>query len=190
MAGCRSLTELETVLVMDQLHSKRDQALFILGLKTGYRISELLSLKISDVYDSATSQVLARIRVQKRNVKGKTASREVAVHPLAKEAILSLVQSHSTIDGATFLFKSRNGVNEPISRHGAHKVLKQAYAAAGLSGSLATHTMRKTFAGKVYKALSHDLNATKEALGHSSILNTVKYLAVNQDEIDQAVLSA
>jgi integrase len=50
MKGCRPLTDSEIATVKGAFARTRDKALFILGLKTGLRISELLSLKVGDVY--------------------------------------------------------------------------------------------------------------------------------------------
>ena len=44
------LTDPEVATVKDVFVKTRDKALFILGLKTGLRISELWSLKVGDVY--------------------------------------------------------------------------------------------------------------------------------------------
>ena len=54
MKGCRPLTDPEILAVKDGFVRTRDKALFILGLKTGLRISELLSLKVGDVYQHET----------------------------------------------------------------------------------------------------------------------------------------
>ena len=186
MSGCRSLTDTEIMKVLLYLNTSRDKALFIIGLRTGFRISELLSLTVKDVYDNGT--IVDRIKVAKSNMKGKGKSREMILHPQAKDAIKELIQPNMNPNDP--LFQSRNGTLKTLSRHGAHKTLKLAYKAAGLSGSLATHTMRKSFAKNVYKALSHDLIATGRALGHEDIRNTIKYLEVNQGAIDAAILAA
>ncbi len=85
------------------------------------------------------------------------------------------------------------GVNKRLSRHGAHKLLKQAYNRAGVGGpkgSVAWHSARKTFAAKVYTNLKFDLLATRDALGHSDVRDTQKYIQVNQASVDAAILSA
>lgn len=191
MSGCRSLTNEEIQSTLKALDSPRNKCLFILGLRTGFRISEILSLRWKDVFQNGAP--VNRIRVQKRNVKGKTKTREVVLHPEAKAAILELsktIPSTFILEGSNVpLFLSRNGIWQSISRFAAHKILKEAYEAAGVTGHVATHTMRKTFAGNVHRALKHDLVATKEALGHSSILTTVKYLEVKRDAIDAAILA-
>lgn len=55
MKGCRALTADEVVRVSQAFHgtyAERDRALFILGIKTGFRISELLSLGVGDVWQA------------------------------------------------------------------------------------------------------------------------------------------
>jgi integrase len=52
MKGCRPLTAEEVELVQQSfggVYAERDQALFLLGVKSGFRISELLSLRVGDV---------------------------------------------------------------------------------------------------------------------------------------------
>jgi integrase len=52
MKGCRPLTEAEVALVRQSFggrYARRDRALFLLGVKSGFRISELLALRVGDV---------------------------------------------------------------------------------------------------------------------------------------------
>jgi integrase len=187
MAGCRSLNESEVDQVLGQLGSNRDKCLFALGVRTGFRVSELLSLKIGDVYQAG--RVVDRVRVARRNMKLKLFSREVVLHPQAKAAIQALLDSTYAQAPGLPLFVSRQGLAAPLSRFRAHAILKAAYASADLIGALATHSMRKTFAKKVYTALKFDLLATQKALGHSCVTSTIAYLETSQAAIDAAVLS-
>lgn len=185
MSGCRALTESEIQSVTAALVSSRDKALFILGIRSGFRISELLSLKVSDVF--ARGHVLDEVRVVRRNTKGSVASRTIPLHREAREALYALCLG---LEAASPLFQSRNGVNQPISRFQAHAILKTAYEAGGLRGpGLACHTMRKSFSEKVYAALGHDLVATSAALGHKDIRNTVRYLEPNKEKVAAAILA-
>lgn len=185
MSGCRALTPTEIQLVISKLANPRDRALFILGVKSGFRISELLSLQVKDVFNGL--RVLDLVRVTRRNTKGSITSRTVPLHAEARKALLEICLHRQ---GDLPLFQSRNGANQPISRFMAHKLLKDAYAAAGLSGpGLACHTMRKSFAEKVYAGLQFDLLATSAALGHKDIRNTVRYLVPNKSKINAAILA-
>jgi integrase len=184
MAGCRSLKPDEITRFLNALKTPRDKCLVTLGLRSGFRISELLSLTVPQVVQFG--RVVERVRVQARHMKGKESTREIPVHPDAANAIRELLKTYPA-DYTGFLFKSQKS-NKAISRMQAHRVLKQAINTCELQGKLATHTMRKTFAQTIFKALDHDIYKLAKALGHSGIGNTIKYLAVDQDEIDAAIL--
>jgi len=93
------------------------------------------------------------------------------------------------LTGETFIFRSRKGGNRPITRVQAYRILREACDACELTGKLGTHSMRKTFANKVYDALDNDLVKTQRALGHRNVNSTVQYLSFREEEIDEAILS-
>ena len=73
-----------------------------------------------------------------------------------------------------------------MSRRTAHDVLKSAFEVAGLNGHLATHSLRKSFAQRLYDRTG-DIFAVQEMLGHKSVTTTQKYLGVNYANIKEAV---
>jgi len=192
MKGMRPLTDEEIKKISENFsgqYKARDYALFVLGIKSGFRISEILSLTLKDVFDNGKTQ--DRIYVHRQNMKGKNEGRCVVVHPEAKKA-LSVWIDELILNGATettYVFKSRNGKNKPISRVQAWHVLTDVYAASGLTGALGTHSLRKTFADRVYEKLGHDLLKTQKALSHRDIKSTISYLAFKQQDVDDAILS-
>jgi Phage integrase family len=71
MKGCRALTDDEVARVIQAFrgtYAARDRALFVLGIKTGFRIAELLSLRMGDVWQHG--QFLDRVAVLRRYMKG------------------------------------------------------------------------------------------------------------------------
>jgi site-specific recombinase XerD len=185
MAGCRSLKKAEYSAIINNIENVRDRTLIILGVRSGFRISELLSLKVSDVCQG--NEVLESVRVQARKMKGGRKGREIPLHSEARQAIGELVATFETgYDGP--LFRSRKG-DRAISRVQAHRILKNLFKSKNLQGKLATHTMRKTFAETVHKALGNDIYKTAKAMGHESIDSTAKYIAVDSNEINKAILS-
>lgn len=186
MRGCRAFTDAEVSLIKERLERPRDRALFVLGLRSGFRVSELLSLKVCDLMQFG--EVSDSVTVSRRYMKQKVSSRTVRLHPEAKEAISLLITSEE-LPGDSYLFRSQKGINRPITRIQAWRVLKDASNELRLKGKVATHSMRKTFASKMYYKLAKDLVKTQKALGHSSINSTVSYLTFWQEEIDDAVMS-
>ena len=86
------------------------------------------------------------------------------------------------------LFPSRNGQGNPqrMSRRTAHDVLKAAFETAGLNGHLATHSLRKSFAQRLYDRTG-DIFVVQEMLGHRNVATTQKYLGVNYASVRQAI---
>jgi integrase len=197
MKGCRPLTDPEVVLVSRSFggtYAARDRALFLLGVKSGFRIAELLSLRLHDLLQH--ERLVEYLTVERRHMKGgkagKTSGRTVPLHPEAKAALASwllTLRQQPGVTGETYIFRSRKGGNRPISPVQAWRILRDACDANELSGKLGTHCMRKTFAQKVYKRLGHDLVKTQSALGHVNISNTARYISFAQEEIDQAILA-
>lgn len=191
MKGARPLTDVEVKTIAAEL-SARDRALFLLGVRSGFRVSELLSVRVQDVLDS-TGAVLDRVYVERCNMKGRTCGRAVVLHPEARAAIgvwISELREAGALQAAAPLFVSRKGEAHSIGRVQAWRVLRLAYDHAGISGKLGTHAMRKTFASRVYELLGHDLVKTQRALGHASINSTVAYLSFAESDIDAAILAA
>ncbi|MEN8221219.1 MAG: integrase, partial [Pseudomonadota bacterium] len=75
----RPLTRHEIRLVLASAEKPRDKALLILGFNSGYRISELLSLHIADVFTRTKSgwQVRDVLTVGKDKMKGKRQARSI-----------------------------------------------------------------------------------------------------------------
>lgn len=184
MRGSRPLTDEEVSLVVNKLFSPRERCLFTLGYCTGFRISELLSLTIGDVYQNG--KVMERVTVQRRNMKKKQRGRTVVLHIKAQHAILSLIKEMDAPSSLLPLFSSRIG--GCLSRVQAWRLLNQAYKALNLTGKLGTHAMRKTFANRVYNALGRDLVSTQQAMGHADVNSTVSYLSFCQEDVDNAIL--
>ena len=167
----------------------RNRGLFMIGVSTGGRISELLSLRIGDVYQN--HKPVTDLLFEKSVVKGGEVSRAVPVNADGRNAIQTLIgwhrEKYKTIAATRPLFPSRNrNGTVPMNRQTAHEMLKKAFIAAGLNGKLATHSLRKSFAQRVYEQ-SGDIYLVQELLGHRSVSTTQKYLGVNYASARQTV---
>ena len=72
-----------------------------------------------------------------------------------------------------------------MNRQTAHEMLKKAFEDAGLNGKLATHSLLKSFAQRLYEE-SGDIYLVQELLGHRNVSTTQKYLGVNYATARQA----
>ena len=192
MKGTRPLDNNEIRLVsacFDGTFEIRNRSLFLIGVSTGGRISELLSLTIGDVWQN--NAPVTDLLFDRSIVKGGEVSRAVPVNSDGRNAIDDLMAWHGeryeNTEGSRPLFPSRNGQGrQRMSRRTAHDVLKTAFIAAGLNGHLATHSLRKSFAQRLYERTG-DIFAVQEMLGHRNVATTQKYLGVNYANIKQAV---
>lgn len=197
MKGCRDLTDNEYQSLMDYFtreNKLRSKALFAIQRWAGYRISEVLSLKVEDVFHVTgdSIEVVDRIHVDRKHMKGSRSPRRMPVHERLEEVLLEYIAELSAREGFTpgwHLFKSRKGENKPISYVQAWRILKKAYKALDIRENVATHSLRKTFAKSVYENTDRDIVATMEIMDHTSPQTTLAYLSVNQQKLEQAVLS-
>jgi integrase len=88
MKGCRPLSDPEIALVSRSFggtYAARDRALFLLGIKTGFRIAELLSLRVGDVLQH--QRIVDQLTVRRAHMKQQREGRTVPLHPEAKAAL-------------------------------------------------------------------------------------------------------
>ena len=167
----------------------RNSGLFMIGVSTGGRISELLSLRVEDMYQN--KKPVSDLLYTKRIVKGGEVSRSVPVNADGRKAIDALVNWHRehyrSVASKRPLFPSRHKSGTvPMHRQTAHAILKNAFMEAGLNGKLATHSLRKSFAQRLYDK-TEDIYLVQELLGHRNISTTQKYLGVNYADVKAAV---
>ena len=167
----------------------RNRGVFMLGVSTGGRISELLSLTIGDVYQNG--RAVSDLLYSKSVVKGGEVSRAVPVNADGRAAIEALIDWHREKYGPLAptrpLFPSRNKRGRvAMNRQTAHEMLKEAFMAAGLNGKIATHSLRKSFAQRVYEH-SSDIYLVQELLGHKNVATTQKYIGVSYASARHAV---
>ncbi|MCK1981159.1 MULTISPECIES: tyrosine-type recombinase/integrase [Peribacillus] len=150
--------------------SERDYILFLLGINTGLRVTDLLSLKIKDI--KGKMEVIIK--------EGKTKKpRMIQLNNVCNE----LADYIATIDGE-WLFPSRKG-DKPISKIQAYRQLNKAADMVDIVG-VGTHTMRKTFGYWHYKR-SKNLAELQMILNHSYPEITLRYIGVADDVTEDSL---
>lgn len=82
-----------------------------------------------------------------------------------------------------YLFKSRKGINQPISRERAYEILRELADDFDLE-QIGTHTLRKTYGYMHYKKFNNVATIMK-ALNHTNQRETMIYLGIEQEELDK-----
>ena len=177
----RDLKKIEAMKRM--LHkSKRDTLLFIMGINTALRVSDLLGLTIGHVIDAKGKPKKAVTLKEQKTGK-------VKVFPL-NESILKALRAYLDerrgFDISEPLFVSKKGL-KPLGRRQAWHILSEAGKAIGLD-NIGTHTLRKTFGYHVYKKSGGNLGLVQKLLNHSSSGDTLRYIGIDREQMDNAYL--
>lgn len=158
--------------------SDRNLVLFLMGIYTGFRISDILKLRVRDVQGKMHLEI----------IEGKTQKpRKVFIHRKLKRPLERLIQGKSKFD---YLFESRQrtrtGKKKPIERSTVDKFLKKAAKDLGYTEPIATHSMRKSF-GHMYYSAHKDLADLQDLFNHSSPKITLRYIGMQQAKFDENV---
>lgn len=192
MKGCRPLTRREVKSLINSASSIRDIALITLGFCTGFRISELLSLQLADIID-VKGRIYDCVSVKAANMKTGI-GRTVRLNSDATKALSKLASARlktgALLSEPLFISrKSNDGELRAISRVQAWRVIQVLCELADVvSKGVGTHSLRKTFAARIYEAVKGELGKVQIALGHANIGSTISYLSFNQTDIDAAIL--
>jgi integrase/recombinase XerD len=153
----------------------RDRAMLEIIYATGLRVSELVSLKLSDL----------QMDVGYLTAFGKRSKQRIV--PLGETAIASLQDylqyGRPGLDkqrGSHFLFLNRSG--EGLTRQGFWKIIKRRALEGGITRSITPHTMRHSFATHLLEN-GADLRSVQAMLGHADISTTQIYTHVTRERL-------
>ena len=156
-------------------YSNRNQLIFIFGINTGLRVSDILALDIADV----KNRTYVEIR-EKKTGKYKRFPLNEKLKRLIKEYLKEREQKYSIGEGeALFIGKKHCRLN----RSQVYRFLNKACEKLGISINVGTHTMRKTFGYHHYKQFN-DIALLQKILNHSSPSITLRYIGIDQETID------
>jgi len=173
--------------IQDYLRYKnyRDYVLFTLGVTTGYRAGDLVNLKVRDIKEALRRKEFEIFEGKKKNSKNirekNRKPRPVEIRPRLASILKDYVKDKRDYE---YLFQSRKGINQHIGVQAVSNILKDAGEYFGLH-DISAHSMRKTYAYKIYMESKCDIVAVKEMLGHSSIEETKLYIGLDKEKYHQ-----
>ncbi len=158
--------------------------MFVVGINSALRISDLLPLRIGDFIDSEGEvRQQFSFREEKRDKRN-----VVVINDSMREALSNYVatypQAVAKLNHYVFFSSKRSGpdFSKPMTRVHAWWLISEMCGAVGLVGNYGTHTLRKTW-GYQARQSGVRLELIMAKLNHSNIAMTKRYLGITDDEL-------
>ncbi len=178
-------------------NGERNLMLFILGRTTGYRLGDLVGFTIGEIKDALDDGYFS-IQESKQYEQWKTKlvkkpnkkKPEKRVALIGKNLEKYLIEYCKGRKGSEYAFISNKGQgNEYISQKSFSALLTEVAKKIGLK-NISGHSLRKTYATKIYEESNNNLEQVRVALNHQSIEETKRYLGIKDKMKINAALIA
>lgn len=171
----RDKRDIQRIIDYFDQHDKHKYAvIFQLGVYSGLRISDILKLKVKDVYRQSS----IRIREQK--------TRKAKQFPI-QDKVHTLIDIFCEGRGEQeFVFVGKG--EKPLDRIVVYKALVKAGQDLGIQAHIGTHTCRKTFGYHHYRQFK-DITLLQTIFNHYTPEVTKRYIGITQDEINESYLA-
>ncbi len=187
----RKLPEVLSIEEIDLLFSKidlskpegqRNKAMLEVLYSCGLRVSELVSLKISDIFrDEGFVRVIGKGDKERLIPISSTALKEISLYMPDRNSMLDIDKENTDI-----LFLNRRG--RKLTRVMVFTIIRNLADKAGLQKTISPHTFRHSFATHLVNG-GADLRAVQEMLGHESIVTTEIYTHLDREYLREAIIS-
>ena len=159
----------------------RDRAMLELLYATGIRVTELITLKMSDL-NMQMGYLICRDGSKERMIPFGNKAKN-AVFKYMETARNALLVEYDT----DVLFVNCSG--QPMSRQGFWKLIKSYAKKAGIESEITPHTLRHSFAAHLVEN-GADLRSVQEMMGHSDISTTQIYANMNHNHLREVYKKA
>lgn len=151
--------------------AERDVLLFLIGINTGLRVSDIIKLKVEDVKNKDSFTIY----------EGKTQKKRTVNISMLTNEIHSFTETKADHE---YLLKSQRGGHH-ITTTQVYRILQQAGKYIGRD-DIGTHTMRKTFGYHHYKQFKN-VAMLQEIFNHHAPSITMRYIGITEDEINETL---
>lgn len=175
MNTVQQIKDMDTVLDIARYLKSKDEryyVLFVTGIYSGLRVSDILKLRVKDV--KGKDHIFIREKKTKKE-------KRFLINKNLKRILDEYIKGKDDLE---YLFENPK-THKPITRQWAYQMIREAGEKFGVY-NLGTHTMRKTFGYHMYQA-TKDGAMLMKLFNHSSIHITLRYIGVEQDQTDKAV---
>ncbi len=167
----RNLKDIKKVENILAQQSQRNLLIFTIGTNCGLRISDILALNVGDVKGKTHIQI-----IEKKTGKFKRIPINTKLRPMFNEFTKGKKEEEPLF---TSIFKNR------MERVATYYIIRSACEKANIKAKIGTHTLRKTFGYHHYKRFK-DVAMLQKMFNHSSPQTTLRYIGIEQDQIDES----
>jgi integrase len=173
----KSRKVLDRLLIYLKGKSTRDYMIAKVQLNTARRISDIVTLKVSDFVnrDGRLKEYITFIEKKTQKIA------KIAINQELQTAILGYIKSEK-LEHDDYLFQSRKGKNKPLSVTQVHRIFQEAAEALNLE-DFGSHSLRKTWGYFCYKE-TRNIALIMDAYNHHSEKVTLRYIGISQDDRD------
>jgi integrase len=151
--------------------------IFKFGINTGLRISDIIPIKVNDIFKEKWQFREYLILNEKKTSKEK----KIKLNETLRKCLHSYVKTqHLALED--YLFQSQKGGY--LGRIQIYRVLKEAASVMGIE-NFGTHSLRKTWGYWTYKISKYNIGLIMDTFNHSSPSITLRYIGINQDQKDE-----
>lgn len=180
------LTIEEIELLVNQIdrskkEGERNLAIIEVLYGCGLRVTELIELKISEIYwEEGFVRIIGKGNKERLVPLGKIASKHLKIY-------LNEIRVHQKVKDlfVDHVFINKNG--SKISRVMIFKIVKKLTEKSGIQKNISPHSLRHSFATHLVQG-GADLRSVQEMLGHQSITTTEIYTHLDKNYLKQAIL--
>jgi integrase/recombinase XerD len=179
-----SLEEIESMFdAIDRstIEGQRNRAMLETLYSCGLRVSELVNLKISDLFlDVEFVRVIGKGNKERLVPIGQSAVKQIKIYK-------NEVRVHQPVKPGQedILFLNRRG--KGLTRNMVYHIIKELAKGAGIKKNISPHTFRHSFATHLVEG-GADLRAVQEMLGHESITTTEIYTHLDREYLRETVM--
>ena len=184
MPGIMTMNEAVSLLEQptgDAPKEVRDRAMLELLYATGIRVTELITLKLSDL-NMQMGYLICKDGSKERMIPFGNKAKNALFNYIETGRSALLVEYDTDV-----LFVNCSG--QPMSRQGFWKLIKFYAKKAGIESEITPHTLRHSFAAHLVEN-GADLRSVQEMMGHSDISTTQIYANMNHNHLREVYKKA
>jgi integrase/recombinase XerD len=179
-----SIAEIDSMLSTFDLskpEGQRNKAIIETLYSCGLRVSELVSLRITDLhFDENFIKVMGKGSKERLVPIGQKAIKEIKLYMPDRHSLPNIDKSSENI-----LFLNRRG--KKLTREMIFTIVKNAAKDAGIKKTISPHTLRHSFATHLVEG-GADIRVVQEMLGHESILTTEIYTHLDRNYLKDTII--